>query len=123
MAAFVNPGWAVAARNAYGDCQTATLTKRKSALGERLRCSRVKRYPSWVARNASPPHSGTSNALIKTTGSAFMVGSLLAVCLTEIGVEPGGQLAEHACGRVEIGTGQASRELVDPGRCLRSTAW
>jgi hypothetical protein len=65
------------------DSQRATLTNRNAALGDRLGCRRVDRYSSWVLknarvrsqadRNASSCPSGTSNALIKTTGSPFMI--------------------------------------------------
>src|SRR6516165_9899349 len=103
----------MAAWNACGDSQRATLTNRNSALGDRLRCRRVDRYPSWVlknarvrsqaCRNASSCPSGTSNALIKTTGSPFMIVPFLILLLAMGGLEPGAELAEHACGRVELG--------------------
>ena len=118
----------MAAWNACGDSQRATLTNRNSALGDRLRCRRVDRYPSWVLknarvrsqadRNASSCPSGTSNALIKTTGSPFMIVSFLILLLATGGLEPGAELAEHACGHVEVGGAQSCREPVHPGRLL-----
>ena len=104
-----DPGWKVAAWKACGDCQRATLTKRNVAVGERLRCRRVERYPGCVlrnaqarsqaCRNASSSSSGTSNALIKTAGSAFMIVVLLGRVLAAGGLEPGANRLRRWSGR------------------------
>ena len=44
----LNSGWEVAAWKACAESHSATLTKRNSAAGERLRCNVVETEPSEV---------------------------------------------------------------------------
>ena len=47
-----------------------------------------------------------------------MIVSFLILLLATGGLEPGAELAEHACGHVEVGGAQSCREPVHPGRLL-----